>query len=75
MNKESQLKTKYKAILNVGGKLNNYRKSYSTPQRLLKALKDEGINMGNVIRIETFQVWVCFESGLIKDASGPMVVR
>lgn len=58
MNKESQLKTKYKAILNVGGKLNNYRKSYSTPQRLLKALKDEGINMGNVIKIETFQVWV-----------------
>ena len=57
MNKESQLKTKYKAVLNVRGKLTNYRKSYVSPQRLLKALKNEGIDMGNIIRVETFQVW------------------
>jgi hypothetical protein len=57
MNKESQLITKYKAVLNVRGKLTNYRKSYVSPQRLIKALKDEGINMGNVIRVETYQVW------------------
>tara|TARA_R110002167_G_scaffold296999_5_gene501359 strand:+ start:1279 stop:1455 length:177 start_codon:yes stop_codon:yes gene_type:complete len=57
MNKESQLITKYKAVLNVRGKLTNYRKSYVSPQRLIKALKADGVDMGNVIRVETFQIW------------------
>lgn len=58
MNKKSQLKTKYKAVLNVRGKLRNYKKSYSSPTRLIKALKNDGVDMGNVIRVETFEVWV-----------------
>jgi hypothetical protein len=58
MNKESQLITKYKAVLNVRGKLTNYRKSYVTPQRLIKAIKNEGIDINNIIRVETFQEWV-----------------
>ncbi len=57
MNKESQLKTKFKAVINVGGKLRNFRKSYITPQRLIKAVKAEGIDVNNIIRVETFQVW------------------
>jgi hypothetical protein len=57
MNKESQLITKYKAVLNVRGKLRNFRKSYVTPQRLIKAIKNEGIDVNNIIRVETFQVW------------------
>ena len=57
MRKESQLKTKFKAVINVGGRVMNFRKSYSSPQRLLKAVKEDGVNMGNVIRVETFKVW------------------
>ena len=57
MNKDSVLKTKFKAVINVGGKLMNFRKSYSTPERLIKALKEDGVNMGNIIRVETFQIW------------------
>jgi hypothetical protein len=57
MNKDSVLKTKFKAVINVSGKIMNFRKSYSTPERLIKALKEDGVNMGNVIRVETFQIW------------------
>jgi hypothetical protein len=57
MKKDSVLKTKFKAVINVGGKVMNFRKSYSSPQRLLKAVKEDGVNMGNVIRVETFKVW------------------
>ncbi len=57
MRKESQLKTKFKAVINVGGRVMNFRKSYSSPQRLLKAVKEDGVNMGNIIRVETFKVW------------------
>ena len=57
MRKDSVLKTKFKAVINVSGKLMNFRKSYSTPQRLLKAVKEDGVDIGNVIRVETFQMW------------------
>jgi hypothetical protein len=57
MRKDSVLKTKFKAVINVSGKLVNFRKSYSTPQRLLKAVKEDGVDIGNVIRVETFQMW------------------
>jgi hypothetical protein len=57
MRKDSVLKTKFKAVINVSGKLVNFRKSYSTPQRLLKAVKEDGVDIGNVIRVETFKVW------------------
>lgn len=57
MKKDSVLKTKFKAVINVSGKLVNFRKSYSTPQRLLKAVKEDGVDIGNVIRVETFKVW------------------
>tara|TARA_R100000900_G_scaffold136309_1_gene114228 strand:+ start:282 stop:458 length:177 start_codon:yes stop_codon:yes gene_type:complete len=57
MRKESQLKTKFKAVINVGGRVMNFRKSYSSPQRLLRAVKEDGVNMGNIIRVETFKVW------------------
>jgi hypothetical protein len=57
MKKDSVLKTKFKAVINVSGKLVNFRKSYSTPQRLLKAVKEDGVDIGNVIRVETFQMW------------------
>ena len=57
MRKDSVLKTKFKAVINVQGKTQNFRKSYSTPERLIKALKEDGVNIGNVIRVETFQMW------------------
>jgi len=57
MKKDSVLKSKFKAVINVGGRVMNFRKSYSSPQRLLKAVKEDGVNMGNIIRVETFKVW------------------
>ena len=57
MKKDSVLKTKFKAVINVGGRVMNFRKSYSSPQRLLKEVKEDGVNMGNIIRVETFKVW------------------
>jgi len=57
MKKDSVLKTKFKAVINVGGRVMNFRKSYSSPQRLLKAVKEDGVNMGNIVRVETFKVW------------------
>jgi len=48
----------YRAILNVGGKEQAFSKSSGTLPGLVSILKDNGIGLSQVIRIETFDTRV-----------------
>lgn len=48
----------FRAILNVGGKEKAFSKSSGTLPGLVSILKDNGIGLSRVIRIETFDTVV-----------------
>ena len=50
------MKTMYRAILNLKGKETTFRKSSDTIPNLIKLIKNEGIEWGHVVRVETFSV-------------------
>ena len=51
--KETQTK-RFRAILNVNGKNKAFTNNYSTPARLIKALKENGISLKQVVKIEEY---------------------
>jgi len=50
------MKTMYRAILNLRGKETTFRKSSDTVPNLIKLVKKEGFEWGQVVRVETFSV-------------------
>ena len=50
------MKTMFRAILNLRGKETTFRKSSDTIPNLIKLVKNEGYEWGQVVKVETFSV-------------------
>ena len=49
-------KTKFRAIMNVGGKVFTLTKSGNTEHSLIKIVKESGMKLSQIVKIESFQV-------------------
>ena len=49
-------KTKFRAIMNVNGKEFTLSKSGNTEQSLIKIVKESGMKLSQIVKIESFQV-------------------
>ena len=49
-------KTKFRAIMNVNGKEFKLAKSGNTEQSLIKIVKESGMKISQIVKIESFQV-------------------
>ena len=52
---KEMFKTKFRAIMNVSGKEFTFTKSGVTPQAVINDVKEEGMSVKNILRIETFE--------------------
>ena len=56
MKVKEQFKTKFKAIMNVGGKTFTFSKSSETEQGLLRLIKGDGFGIKSITQIKSFQI-------------------
>ncbi len=54
--KKEMFKTKFRAIMNVGGKVFTFAKSADTEQGVLNLVKAEGFSLASIAMIESFQM-------------------
>jgi len=55
---KEMFKTKFRAIMNVNGKEFTLAKSGNTEQSLIKIVKEAGMKLSQIVKIEPFQVLV-----------------
>ena len=50
------MKTKFRAIIKVGNKEQVFAKLGATPQNLINMIKEEGLSVSSIVKMETVQV-------------------
>ena len=50
------MKTKFRAIIKVGNKEQAFAKLGATPQNLINMIKEEGLSVKSIVKMETVQV-------------------